>query len=426
MKKNRVVITGMGLVSPIGNNLELFWNNLLAGKSGISFNQELAELGLKCIVAGVPNISESENRLIEEYNAKRFSSSIHYALLASIQACKQANIPVSNKFDTEANYNLGVIIGSLASSSDIINTFIEDYYQKSRIHKFRMSIAETIMNSGISTFISGITGAGNCVLSTSNACASSTEAIVLAYERIKNGQSNQIIAGGTEATSIPTWGLYDAMRVIGSDSNNEPEYSSRPLNEIVNGFIPAAGAGVLVLESLESAINRNANIYAEIIGGQINSGGQRNGGTMSAPNSEAVVKCITDTLQMAEMSENEIDYINGHLTSTMADVLEINNYVKALNLQGTDFPFINSIKGMTGHCIGAAGAIETIAAVLQMNNNMIHANKNCMPIHPEITKVIDTSRIPIENTKLQINNVLKLSLGFGDVNACIVLKKYNA
>ena len=425
MKKNRVVITGMGVVSPIGNSLDLFWNTLLTGKSGLKFNQDLANVGSKCNVAGVPSLSEYENEIIEAYNAKRLSSSIHFALLACIQACKQSNISISNTFDNEANYNLGVIIGSLANNSDTIHSFIEDYFQKSRIHKFRMSIAETIMNSGISTFVSGISGASNCVLSTSNACASGTEAIVLGYERIKNGLSKQIIVGGVEAICIPSWCLYDSMRVIGSDSNDKPENSSRPMNENVNGFIPSAGAGILILENYESAIKRNAKIYAEIIGGNINSGGQRNGGTMSAPNNHAVIKCINDAMQIANILAKDIDYINGHLTSTMADVLEINNYSKALNRQGKDFPFINSIKGFTGHCIGAAGALETIAAVLQMNNNIIHANKNCMPIHPEITKVIDTSRIPIENTKLLINNVLKLSLGFGDVNACLVLKKYN-
>lgn len=425
MKKNRVVITGMGVVSPIGNSLDLFWNNLLTGKSGLKFNQDLANVGAKCNVSGVPNLSDNENKIIDEYNAKRFSSSIHYTLLASIQACKQANIPITNKFDNEANYNLGVIIGSLANSSDIYSKFIEDFYLKARIHKFRMSIAETIMNSGISTFVSGITGASNCVLSTSNACASGAEAIVLGYERIKNGLSTQIIAGGAEAKSIPSWCLYDSMRVMGSDSNYKPENSSRPLNESVNGFIPAAGAGILILENYEFAIKRNAKIYAEIIGGNINSGAQRNGGTMSAPNNQAVVKCITDAMQIANVSGKDIDYINGHLTSTMADVLEMQNYAKALNLYGINFPFINSIKGMTGHCIGAAGAIETIASILQMNNNIVHANKNCEPIHSEITNIIDSSKIPIKNTELQIDNVLKLSLGFGDVNACLVLKKYN-
>ncbi len=425
MKGKRVVVTGYGLASPIGNNPEVFLNNLMNSYSGIKFSEELLNAGTKCCVAGIPDISSEEQSLIENYNASRFSTSIHYSLIALINACKMAGISVSNSYSTPLNDSLGIIMGSLAGNSDMYLSFLTNFLLPKKIHKLRTSIAETMMNSSVSTFVSGITGASSCVLSTSNACASGTEAIVLGFERLKWGIGKQMIVGGYESSGVVSWSLYDSMRVLGSDSNEHPERSSRPMNESVSGFIPAAGAGILILEEMEHAVARGATIFAEIIGGSINSGAQRNGGTMSAPNCDATVKCIQNAVTEAEIDAEKIDYLCGHLTSTMADVLEIQNWSKALKRNGADFPLINTIKGMTGHCVGAAGSIETIAAIMQMNTGTIHPNVNCEPIHPEILKIIDKNCIPLRPVKKNINYCAKLSLGFGDVNACIVLKNIN-
>ena len=420
----RVVVTGFGLVSPIGNNPEVFFNNLLNGVSGIKFDPEMERYGLKCQVAGEPEISIQEEQIIQKYNAEKLSSAVKYSILALESAAKMANIKLSNKFDTPLNEDLGIILGSLSGSVDLYLQFYQKYIKQGKIHKFRPLIAETMMNSGVSAYLSGITGAGGCVLSNSNACASGTESIVLGYERIKNGSLKQAIVGGYESKSMLSWSVYDSMRVLGSDSNFDPQNSSRPMNEHVDGFIPAAGAGILIIEDLEYALKRGANICAEIIGGFINSGAQRNGGTMSAPNCSATVKCIESAINMSGIDLSSIDYLSGHLTSTMADVLEIENWTKALKRKGADFPYINSVKSMTGHCIGAAGAIEFIAAILQMQKSMIHPNINCTPLHPKILKLIDINSVPLENLHKEINNFVKLSLGFGDVNACLVTQKY--
>ena len=154
------------------------------------------------------------------------------------------------------------------------------------------------------------------------------------------------------------------------------------------GMVPAAGAGMLMLEELESAIERNAKIYAEISGGFLNSGGQRNGGTMTAPNPEGMIRCIAGALQDANIHADQIDCISGHLSSTMADVLEIKNWKIALKRNKDDFPYINSLKSMTGHCLGAAGAVETIAAVLELKDQFIHPSINCEDLHPEIAALI--------------------------------------
>jgi 3-oxoacyl-(acyl-carrier-protein) synthase len=193
-----------------------------------------------------------------------------------------------------------------------------------------------------------------------------------------------------------------------------------------SGFVPGSGAGAMVLEDMESALNRGAYIYAEVLGGNINSGGQRGNGTMTAPNSVAVQRCIKDALKNANIDAKDVDAINGHLTATSKDSLEITNWVEALDRKGTDFPYINSLKSMTGHCLSAAGSIESIASVLQLRHNFIFPNINCEDMHPEITDQIDTEKIPIQNIDKQLNIIAKASFGFGDVNACILFKKFTS
>lgn len=191
-----------------------------------------------------------------------------------------------------------------------------------------------------------------------------------------------------------------------------------------SGFVPGSGAGALLLESLDSALERGARIYAEVAGGYVNSGGQRGSGSMTAPNSEAVQRCIRGALQDAHISAAEIDAINGHLTATAKDALEIQNWTLALERAGADFPDINSLKSLTGHCLSAAGSIECVASVLQVKEDFVFANRNCEDPHPEITNFICSTKIPQTLVKKKVNVVAKASFGFGDVNACILFKKY--
>lgn len=191
-----------------------------------------------------------------------------------------------------------------------------------------------------------------------------------------------------------------------------------------SGFVPGSGSGAFVIEDLETALARNAKIYCEILGGNVNSGGQRGLGTMTAPNPIAVKKCITDALQNAGIQAYEIDTINGHLTATSKDSLEIKNWSEALNLKGMDFPEINSLKSMVGHCLSASGSIESVATVLQLHHNFIFPNINCEDLNPEITAIIDQSKITRKLIEKELNIVAKASFGFGDVNGCIIFKKY--
>ena len=214
------------------------------------------------------------------------------------------------------------------------------------------------------------------------------------------------------------------MRVCTYKHNDSPETGSRPMSASASGFVPASGAGALVLEDMETALARGARIYAEVLGGDLNSGGQRGLGTLTAPNPVAVQKCIQNAMKNAGITGQDVDLINGHLTATSKDSLEISNWSAALSRGGADFPYINSLKSTVGHCLSAAGSIESVASVLQLYQGFVFPNRNCEDLHPEITEIVDSSRIPLQLIEKDLNIVLKASFGFGDVNGCVVFKKY--
>jgi 3-oxoacyl-(acyl-carrier-protein) synthase len=193
------------------------------------------------------------------------------------------------------------------------------------------------------------------------------------------------------------------------------------------GFVPSAGAGALVIESLASAMERKAKIYAEILGGHINSGGQRGNGTMTIGNLNGMAKCIEMGLSASGVTPKDVDLISGHLTSTIGDVNEIQSWKKALKRSGKKFPWVNSLKSMIGHSLSAAGSIEIVAAVLQLFHGFVHPSLNAEELHPEIEAIVHPSRVPkhtIFNANLNI--VAKINFGFGDVNSCLILKKWKS
>lgn len=421
--KHRVVISGLGVLAPNGVGLEAFTNAIKTGKSGIKFHQHLKDKGFSCCIGGIPEISDEK---ISEYltplQLRGFNStSILYGCMAAIDAWKNAGFLVNENSNIE--YDSGIIFGTGTSG---IEKFREAIYQIDNQNVRRLgstSVVQT-MASGISAYLGGILGVGNQVTTNSSACTTGTEAILLAFERIQNGKAKRMLVGSSSDSSLYSWGGFDAMKVMTYKHNETPEKGSRPMSKTASGFVPGSGAGALVLESLESALERKATIYAEVLGGNVNAGGQRNGGTLTAPNPEAVQKCIKDALLDSRISAQEIDAINGHLTATSKDSLEIENWTKALNRKGADFPYINSLKSQVGHCLAASGAIESVAAVLQIKHQFLFPNINCEDIHPEISALISTDKIPTKLIDKNIQIVAKASFGFGDVNACVIFKKY--
>jgi 3-oxoacyl-(acyl-carrier-protein) synthase len=233
-----------------------------------------------------------------------------------------------------------------------------------------------------------------------------------------------MLCGGCDSGGPYAWGGFDAMRVLTRKANDRPEQGSRPMSATAAGFVPGSGAGALVLEDLESALERCAPIHAEVLGGSINSGGQQAGGTMTAPNVHGIVRCIRGAVEQAGIRPEEIDAVSGHLTATLFDPIEIEQWTRALGRSGGEFPYINSLKSMIGHCLSAAGAIESVAAVLQLEGAFVHPSLNCEDLHPDIAARIDGDRIPRSSLDAPLRIVAKSSFGFGDVNSCILFREY--
>jgi 3-oxoacyl-[acyl-carrier-protein] synthase II len=422
--RNRVVITGLGVVSPNGVGVPAFLDAIKAGKSGITFRPELADLKFSCQVGGIPPVTEAH---IQQYftDLQRRglnSSGIIYGVMAGMEAWHHAGLPVGLE---EPDWDSGIIFGTGMLSVD---KFREAIYKvdEGQVRRLGSTVVLQVMTSGVSAYLTGMTGCGNQISANSSACATGTEALLLAYERIANGSAKRMLAGSCSDHGPYIWGGFDAMRVLPYQYNDDPERASRPLSATASGFVPGSGAGALVLESLESALDRKATIYAEVLGGHMNAGGQRGGGSMTAPNPVAVKKCIETALVQAGVRADEVDVIDGHLTATIKDPAEVTAWCEALQRQSADFPYINSLKSMVGHCLSAAGSIECVASVLELYHGFIYPSVNSDDVHPDISAQIDTSRIPQQSIQKEITIVAKANFGFGDVNACVLLKKFIA
>ena len=421
--KNRVVITGMGVVAPNGVGLDNFLKAIQQGKSGITFHQKLQDLKFSCCIGGIPPVSEEmKNNYLTPLQLRGFDSAgILYGCIAGMDAWKDAGFVIDK--NSPIDYDSGMVFGTGTSG---IEKFREAIYKldDQKVKQLGSTVVVQTMTSGISAYLGGILGIGNQVTTNSSACTTGTEALLMGFERIQSGKASRMLVGSCSDDGVYIWGGFDAMRVMTYKYNETPEKGSRPMSADASGFVPGSGAGALVLESIESALERKATIYAEVLGGNINSGGQRNGGTMTAPNSEAVQKCIVDAMKDANVTGSDIDAINGHLTATIKDPVEIENWTKALGRSGQEFPLINSLKSMVGHCIAAAGAIEIVATVLQLKHQFIFPNINCEEVHPDILKLISKEKIPTKNTPKKLHIIAKASFGFGDVNGCVIFKKY--
>lgn len=422
--RNRVVVTGLGVVSPNGVGVPAFLEAIKAGKSGITFHQELADLKFSCQIGGIPPVAEADiQQYFSDLQRRGLNSSgIIYGVMAGMEAWHNAGLPAATD---EPDWDSGIIFGTGMLSVD---KFRESIYKvdEGQVRRLGSTVVLQVMTSGVSAYLTGMTGCGNQISANSSACATGTEALLLAYERIASGSAKRMLAGSCSDHGPYIWGGFDAMRVLPYQYNDAPERASRPLSATASGFVPGSGAGALVLESLESALERKATIYAEVLGGHMNSGGQRGGGSMTAPNPMAVKKCIEMALKQADVRAEEVDVIDGHLTATIKDPAEVTAWCEALQRYGDNFPYINSLKSMVGHCLSAAGSIECVASVLELYNGFIYPSVNSDYIHPDIAAQIATSRIPQQSIRKEITIIAKANFGFGDVNACVLLRKFLA
>lgn len=420
----RVVVTGLGVCAPNGIGLKNFTKALKEGTSGIRFDPKLKELKFGCQIAAQPQLTDE---IIRQYFTPLQlrglnASGILYGVIAGTDAWNDSGLSIASKENPD--WDSGIIFGTGILGVD---KFRESIYlvDDKNVRRLGSTTVIQTMASGISAFLGGILGCGNQVTTNSSACSTGTEGILMAYDRIVAGKAKRILTGSCSDSGPYVWGGFDAMRILPRQYNDNPTEASRPMSASAAGFVPGSGAGALVLESLNSALGRGAKIYAEVLGGAVNSGGQRAKGSMTAPNSTAVQRCIKQAVKHSGIKAAEIDLINGHLTATAKDPVEIQNWSKALERSGKNFPYINSFKGYFGHCLAAAGSIESVASLLQFHQGQVFGNLNCKDVHPNILKWIDESRIPKRSIKHAPRIVAKASFGFGDVNACVIFKTFN-
>ena len=419
----RVVITGLGVVSPNGIGIPAFLNAIQNGTSGIRFMPLYEELHMSCQVAGRPEfVWDSLRDYISEVSLHGLKGmNIAYGVTAALDAWTDAGF----SYDTdEPRWETGCVFGNSAPDAEATKNVINRVDNK-EVKKLGSRVVEQTMNSGVTSYISGRLGLGNKVVTNSSACATGTQAILMGYEYIKYGFADRMVVGSSEYIDPYIFGTFDSMRVLARKFNDQPERASRPMSASAGGFVPGSGAGALILEDLDVALARNAKIYAEVLGGSSNSGGQRNGGSMTAPNPAGVVRCISEAITNSGIRAGDIDLIGGHLTATIADRYEIQNWIQVLGLKGKDFPYINSLKSMTGHCLSAAGSIESVACILQINHQFVHPNINLEDPNPEILSLVNEDKIPTRMLNKEINIVAKANFGFGDVNSCLIFSKFN-
>ncbi len=419
----RVVVTGLGVVSPNGVGVPAFLSAIRHGNSGIRHNPVYNDLHFNCQVAGMPEFDwERLKGYVSEITFHGLQGhALGYGIMAALDAWTDAGNTIGGK---ETIWDTGCVFGSSVSECEVVKK-IYNRVDAGEAKKLGSRVIEQMMNSSITAYISGRLGIGNRVIATSAACATGTQAILMGYEYIRQGTARRMVVGSSEHVDPYIFGAFDSMRILSRKFNASPEKASRPMSQTAGGFVPGSGAGALVLEDLDLALSRGARIYAELLGGACNSGGQRNGGSMTAPASPGVIRCITDAVTNAGIDPHAVDLISGHLTATAADTMEIQNWCLALGRNGRNFPPVNSLKSMIGHCLSAAGSIESVATVLQVAYQFIHPNINLDDPNPEILRQIDPDCLPVRMIEKELRTVVKANFGFGDVNACLIFSKYN-
>ncbi len=408
----RVVITGMGTINPLANNIKDFWANLLAGQSGIGIIDRFDASDYPTRIAGqVKNFKAQD--YMPRTEARRMDPFIHYACAASRLALEDAGLDLK-EFDQD---RAGVLIGTGIGGLDIF----EKQYQALQkrgvggINPFFIPMLIPNMASGQVSIMFGARGPSSCSVT---ACATGTNSIGDAFRLIRYGAADIMISGGTEAPITPlSMAGFCAMKAL-STRNDSPEQACRPFDADRDGFVMGEGSGVVILEELEHALRRRAKIYAELIGYGSSSDAYHI--VQPEPDGNGAARALRAALNEAAIEPGQIDYMNAHGTGTYYnDVVE----TKALKqVMGADSHklAITSTKSATGHMLGAAGAVELIAAVLTLNNNLIVPNINLDNPDPEC----DLDYVRLEPREKQINVAASESLGFGGHNAALIIRKF--
>ena len=408
----RVVVTGMGVISPLGNSVEEFWNNIKANKLGFSYINDITSENFEVKIAATVNDFSPEKRL-DKKEAKRMDRFTQFAVSAALEAMEDAG----TKFEDIDPFRAGVIAGVGIGGLNLTNQEHSKYLEKGpdRISVFFIPMMIGNMAAGTISMKTGFKGANFC---TTTACASSTHAIGEAFRKIKDGYLDVCIAGGAEAcVSEFALGGFNNMKAL--TRSDDLTRCSIPFDKERNGFVLGEGSGMLVLEELEHAKARGAKIYAEIAG--YGATGDAYHMTSPSPTGEAAAAGMRMAYEEAGLKPEDIDYINAHGTSTgLNDKYETTAIKLALGEEAARKVAISSTKSMTGHLLGAAGSVEAIVTALSCHDDFIHATVGYKVPDPEC----DLDYCVEGNRNTVVNAALTNSLGFGGHNATLCLKKY--
>ena len=400
----RVVVTGIGIVSSIGNNADEVLASLREAKSGITFTPEYAELGFRSQVHAAPTI-EWET-MVDRRAARFLAQGTAFGHIAMEQAIADAGLDESQV----SNERTGLIVGSGGPSTKSIIEAAQTAKERGpkRVGPFAVPKA---MSSGASATLATWFKIKGLNFSISSACATSTHCIGSGYEQILMGKQDVVFAGGTEELDWTLSVLFDAMGAMSSNFNDKPSTASRAYDAARDGFVIAGGAGIVVLEEYEHAKARGAKIYGEIVGYAANS----DGFDMVAPSGEGAVRCMR--MAMADLGGRKIDYLNPHGTSTpVGDSKEMGAVREVF---GANAPLISSTKSLTGHSLGAAGAQEAIYSLLMLNNGFAAKSAHIENLDPEFADL----PILLERKDVQLETVMSNSFGFGGTNGCLVMAR---
>lgn len=412
----RVVITGLGAITPLGNTINEFWKNIVEGKSGAApltkFDSTKFKTQFGCEVKDF-----HPEEFLDRKELRSYDLFTQYAIAASDQAIQDSGLNLKIMSEVERS-EIGVI---WASGNGGIGTFekeLKEYHAGDGTPRFSpFLIPKMIVDiaAGVISIRSGLLGPNYATVS---ACASSNTAIINAFDTIRLGKATAMICGGSEAAiTEASVGGFNALQAL-SKLNDNPQGASRPFDETRDGFIIGEGAGALVLEELEHALNRNAPIYAEIIGGGMAADAYHLTGTH--PDGLGAMLCIQKALADAGIESSQIDYINAHATSTpMGDISELKGIKRVFGEKSIK---VTGTKSMTGHLLGAAGAIESIISILSVRDNIIPATINTLNPGKEIPQGID---LVLHHSRYEpVNYVLNNTFGFGGHTASSIFKKY--
>lgn len=411
--KHRVVITGIGAITPIGIGKENFWNALIEGKSGIDNITRFDASEYTTQIAGeVRNFDPTE--YIDKKESKRMDRSTQFAVAATKMAFSDSKIDL----ESEDKDRIGVIIGTGIGGIETLHSQYINLFEKgpNRVSPFFIPMMIGNMAAGQTSIVFGLKGPSSCVVT---ACATGTNAIGDAFRIIQYGEADVMVAGGTEACISPAAVAgFCSMKAMSVNHNDNPAVASRPFEKDRSGFIMGEGAGIVILESLDRALARGAHIYAEVIGYGSNSDAYHI--TAPAPGGMQAAKCMKRALDDAGISPEEIDYINAHGTSTPMNDKNETMAIKDLFGDHAYKLAVSSIKSMTGHLLGAAGGVECIATALTIENSEIPPTINYEHPDPEL----DLDYVPNKSRKGEITAALSNSFGFGGHNASILLRKF--